>query len=72
MKKSALPKPPTGSPSVRPQINGGTTMIDYDKMNPVQRVALAIFYPVLNLMAMYAAVLFFGLAADALSMQDRG
>lgn len=46
-------------------------MIDYDKLNPIQRVALAILYPVLNLMAMYAAVLFFSVAADALSMQDR-
>lgn len=36
-----------------------------------QRIVTAIFYPVLNLMAMYAAVLFFSLAADALSMQDR-
>ena len=46
-------------------------MIDYDKLNPIQRVALAILYQVLNLMAMYAAVLFFSVAADAPSMQDR-
>ncbi len=37
-----------------------------------QRIVTAIFYPVLNLMAMYAAVLFFSVASDALSMQDRG
>lgn len=72
MKKSALPKPPTGLPSARPQINGGISMIDYDKMNPIQRVALAILYPLLNLLAMYFAVAFFSVVpADALSMQDR-
>lgn len=48
-------------------------MIDYDNLNPVQRVALAILYPLLNLLAMYFAVAFFSVVlADALSMQDRG
>lgn len=48
-------------------------MIDYDKMNPIQRVALAIFYPLLNLLAMYFAVAFFSVVhGDALSMQDGG
>lgn len=37
-----------------------------------ERIVTAIFYPVLKLMAFYAAVLFFSIAADALSMQDKG
>lgn len=36
------------------------------------RIVTAIFYPLLNLIAFYAAVLFFSVAADALSMQDKG
>ena len=39
---------------------------------PAQRVVTAIFYPVLKLMAMYFAVAFFAIVADALSMQDGG
>lgn len=37
-----------------------------------QRIVTAIFYPIMNLLALYTAVLFFSVAADALSMQDRG
>ena len=57
--------------------NGGTHM-DKNLYEAIQnqtwpqRIVTAILYPVLNLMAMYAAVLFFSVAADALSMQDRG
>ena len=46
-------------------------MIDYDNLNPVQRVALDFLYPLLNLLAMYFAVAFFSVVpADAL-MKDR-